>query len=141
MATRPHLMKGEIPAWQSCGRIVSQERADYWEFMVRHIKPFPALPPLRGNNELLTGRKYRFCRSSTPSVIQTFSVIASTAGTDTGSENRCPKTLVTMAVNSLRYSTLRLLRPCSIIHTDAANTRLHPRLPIHHRYCHGLETS
>ena len=44
-------MKGEIPAWQSCGRIVSQERADYWEFMVRHIKPFPTVP-LRGNNDL-----------------------------------------------------------------------------------------
>lgn len=42
-------MKGEIPAWQSCGRIVSQERADYWEFMVRYIKPFPAL---RVNNDL-----------------------------------------------------------------------------------------
>jgi hypothetical protein len=36
-------MKGEIPAWKSCGRIVSQERADYWEFMVRYVKPFLAV--------------------------------------------------------------------------------------------------
>jgi hypothetical protein len=36
-------MKGEIPAWQSCGRIVSQERADYWEFMVLHTVLFFAV--------------------------------------------------------------------------------------------------
>ena len=42
-------MKGEIPAWQSCGRIVSQERADYWEFMVCHTEPFLVM---RGSNDL-----------------------------------------------------------------------------------------
>jgi len=26
--------KGEIPAWQSCGRIVSKERSDYFEFIL-----------------------------------------------------------------------------------------------------------
>jgi len=25
--------QGEIPAWESCGRIVAQERADFWEFV------------------------------------------------------------------------------------------------------------
>jgi hypothetical protein len=42
-------MRGEIPAWKSCGKFVSQERADYWEVMVRHIKPFLAV---RGINVL-----------------------------------------------------------------------------------------
>jgi len=26
--------KGETPAWQSCGRIVSKERSDYFEFIL-----------------------------------------------------------------------------------------------------------
>lgn len=26
--------KGEIPAWQSCGRIVSKERSDFFEFIL-----------------------------------------------------------------------------------------------------------
>jgi len=26
--------KGEMPAWQSCGRIVSKERSDYFEFIL-----------------------------------------------------------------------------------------------------------
>jgi len=31
----PHSkIKGEIPAWQSCGRIVSKERSDYFEFIL-----------------------------------------------------------------------------------------------------------
>jgi len=31
----PHTRsKGEIPAWQSCGRIVSKERSDYFEFIL-----------------------------------------------------------------------------------------------------------
>ncbi|KDQ60131.1 hypothetical protein JAAARDRAFT_125636, partial [Jaapia argillacea MUCL 33604] len=29
--------EGEIPAWQSCGRIVEQERADFWEFIACNI--------------------------------------------------------------------------------------------------------
>jgi hypothetical protein len=28
----PH-HQGEIVAWESCGRIVQQERADFWEFV------------------------------------------------------------------------------------------------------------
>lgn len=32
---RPHSrIKGELPAWQSCGRIVSKERSDYFEFIL-----------------------------------------------------------------------------------------------------------
>lgn len=30
-----HPVPGEIPAWSSCGRIVAQETADFWEFAVR----------------------------------------------------------------------------------------------------------
>ena len=31
----PHSrIKGEIPAWQSCGRIVSKERSDFFEFII-----------------------------------------------------------------------------------------------------------
>ena len=30
----PLKRKGEIPAWQSCGRIVSKERSDYFEFIL-----------------------------------------------------------------------------------------------------------
>ncbi|KAF9788158.1 hypothetical protein BJ322DRAFT_1137133 [Thelephora terrestris] len=34
----PHSrIKGEIPAWQSCGRIVSKERSDYFEFILCNI--------------------------------------------------------------------------------------------------------
>ena len=30
--SQPH-PEGEIPAWESCGRIVDQERADFYEFV------------------------------------------------------------------------------------------------------------
>ena len=73
---------------------ILQERADYWEFMV----PTRLLPAVPRNNDLSV-RKCRICSSSTPNVIQAFSLIASTAGTDTDSENRCPETLVTIAIN------------------------------------------
>ena len=34
----PHSrIKGEIPAWQSCGRIVSKERSDYLEFILCNV--------------------------------------------------------------------------------------------------------
>ena len=29
--------KGEIPAWESCGRIVEQERADFYEFFACNV--------------------------------------------------------------------------------------------------------
>ena len=29
--------KGEIPAWRSCGRIVSKERSDYFEFILCNV--------------------------------------------------------------------------------------------------------
>lgn len=29
--------KGEIPAWQSCGRIVSKERSDFFEFILCNV--------------------------------------------------------------------------------------------------------
>ncbi|KAA1479343.1 hypothetical protein DENSPDRAFT_846201 [Dentipellis sp. KUC8613] len=29
--------QGETPAWESCGRIVEQERADYWEFVACNV--------------------------------------------------------------------------------------------------------
>ncbi|CCA69535.1 hypothetical protein PIIN_03474 [Serendipita indica DSM 11827] len=29
-----HPVIGEIPAWEACGRIVSQEMADFWEFVL-----------------------------------------------------------------------------------------------------------
>ncbi|KAF8223440.1 hypothetical protein L208DRAFT_540578 [Tricholoma matsutake] len=34
--TLPH-PEGEIPAWESCGRIVHQERADFYEFIACNI--------------------------------------------------------------------------------------------------------
>ncbi|KAI0031323.1 hypothetical protein K488DRAFT_52344, partial [Vararia minispora EC-137] len=29
--------KGETPAWESCGRIVERERADFWEFVACNV--------------------------------------------------------------------------------------------------------
>jgi len=29
--------EGEIPAWQACGRIPQQERADFWEFVACNV--------------------------------------------------------------------------------------------------------
>jgi len=31
--TNPDTFQGETPAWESCGRILDQERADFWEFV------------------------------------------------------------------------------------------------------------
>lgn len=29
--------EGEIPAWEACGKVVSAERQDFWEFIVSPI--------------------------------------------------------------------------------------------------------
>ncbi len=26
---------GEVPAWEACGKVIADERAAYWEFVVR----------------------------------------------------------------------------------------------------------
>jgi hypothetical protein len=33
----PASRQGATPAWESCGRIVSQERADFWEFVACNL--------------------------------------------------------------------------------------------------------
>ncbi|KIK70245.1 hypothetical protein GYMLUDRAFT_34731 [Collybiopsis luxurians FD-317 M1] len=35
--SRPSLSIGETPAWESCGRIISQERADFYEFVACNL--------------------------------------------------------------------------------------------------------
>jgi hypothetical protein len=35
------LHEKEVPAWESCGKVVLKERQDYWEFVVRDT-PFPS---------------------------------------------------------------------------------------------------
>jgi hypothetical protein len=30
-------LKGETPAWESCGRVVSIERQDFWEFFACNV--------------------------------------------------------------------------------------------------------
>jgi hypothetical protein len=32
--------KGEVPAWEACGKAISLERRYYWEFVVRFLSAF-----------------------------------------------------------------------------------------------------
>ena len=39
----------EVPAWEACGKVVKQERQDFWEFVVS-----PSLQPARASSSLTT---------------------------------------------------------------------------------------
>jgi len=77
-------------------------------------------------------RKCRVCGSGTPGVVQAFSVVDSTARTDTGRENRCRETMVTITDKLFGVpdaTSYHLgLRACRIHWIGPINHHHHPRL-------------
>jgi hypothetical protein len=55
--------KGEMPAWVSCGRIIAEEKADFFEFIVRVIALSPSC------SHLGTGLQYGIRRDRAASII------------------------------------------------------------------------